>query len=155
MSVPQFIRYGTRELFVTVAGCLAVLLTLAILTWPLWFLPYMWFTEGALSIRNMSGMDVRFERIEVSGKVLWADPDVILPSVRNFEKPYLDPASRGLLLRFTAPKKTVELKAVVILDDRHRETVRCMLNNDMRPCFFEIDYLRGSIVCRGRTSMLL
>jgi len=104
-------------------------------------------TRSLISIKNWSGLDVRFEKMILDNEILWEGPNVVVKSKTNLEKPWLDRHGTGPMPYFRAPKKLVELKLVVINQMQERETVSCTLDNRSRPCFFEVFYRKGRLSC--------
>jgi hypothetical protein len=106
--------------------------------------------RSEVEIRNWSGSDVRFEKVTIDGESVWGKPDIIVKSLRNFEKPWLDTNADSISIKFRAPRKNVELKLVALNDIRERETVSCMLDNARRPSSFEVIYYKGKLTAHNR-----
>ncbi len=106
--------------------------------------------SSELEILNWSGSDVRFEKVTIDGQSVWGKPDVIVKTLRNFEKPWLDTNADRISLRFRAPRKNLELKLVTLNAMHEGETVSCTLNNAHRPCSFEVIYYKGKLAAHDR-----
>lgn len=102
--------------------------------------------SSELWIRNYSGSDVRFEKVTVDGQPVWSKPDIVIKTLKNFEKPWLDNRGDTISPRFRAPKRDVELQLVTANEKGERETVSCTLDNRKRPCLFEVFYYKGKLV---------
>ena len=107
---------------------------------------YNLFTESAIIIKNRSGANVRFEQVTIDGQVVWTRRDLIIETVPDFRKPR-DTSRSSIMLRFVAPKRTVEVKLSVVTLTHQRETVSCALDNRSRPCIFGAYYVKGRLHC--------
>jgi hypothetical protein len=132
---------------------LSFFLVVGILAIPLGYYAYYRHMSSLISIENWSGSDVRFYKVILDDHVLWEGHDIVVKSIKNLEKPWLDPHGRGPMPYFRAPKKLVELKLVVINEVQERETVSCTLDNRSRPCFFEVHYMKGRLSCSDCESL--
>ncbi len=94
--------------------------------------------SSELSIRNWSGSDVRFEKVTVDDQPVWDKPHIIIKTIKNFEKPWLDTHGDSISANFRAPKKGVELKLITVNEMQESETVSCILDNLRRPSSFEV-----------------
>ncbi len=100
----------------------------------LYLFSYLDYTTSYLGIINNSGLGVRFERVMIDDKVLRGESDVIIAS------------GSGIMHRFRAPEKIVELKVVVVNEMHEEETLSCELDNRGRPHYFAVYYSKGSLV---------
>lgn len=105
-------------------------------------------TASEVWIRNYSGSDVRFEKVTIDSTPIWEKPGIVIKTIKNLEKPWLDTRGDSIKPRFSAPRKNVELKLVTLNEKSERETVSCTLDNRRRPASFEAFYYKGRLVCR-------
>jgi hypothetical protein len=102
---------------------------------------------SSVFIWNVSGLDVRFEKIAIDDQIIWKSPDIIIESRQGLGPPRPDNRRHGILLDFRAPKKSVQFKLVTVNLSQERETLSCVLNNQSRPCLFEVFYHKGRLNC--------
>jgi hypothetical protein len=105
------------------------------------------FTKSAVSVSNMSGSDVRFEKVTVNNQTIWDRSEVIIKTYSNPENPYLDMRGGSIYAEFRAPRRKIELKLIVINEMNEKEVLSCTLDNSRRPCHFSADYRKGKLVC--------
>lgn len=109
-------------------------------------------TQSEVWIRNWSGSDVRFERVTIDNQPIWGKPKIVVKTIRNLEKPWLDTRGDTVLLKFRTPKGNVELKLVTVNEMQKRETVSCTLDVGSRSHRFDAYYLGGRLACRSSGS---
>jgi hypothetical protein len=103
-------------------------------------------TGSEVMIWNRTGFDVQFEQVTIDDQVVWTGPELIV-SPKDLSKPWLDNRRHCMLLEFRAPKKLVEFKLVMLNKMQEKEALSCTLDNRSRPCFFEVFYHKGKLVC--------
>ncbi|MBI4963403.1 MAG: hypothetical protein HY913_09000 [Desulfomonile tiedjei] len=98
-------------------------------------------------ICNASGFNVRFEKVIVDDQIVCEAPELTIMSKKDLGKPWLDNRLDHLFIEFRAPDKFVELRIATLNAMQERDTVSCALDNRLRPCFFEVGYQKGRLVC--------